>query len=30
MTSCDWDEAIKTVPELAARRPKHDYDCYVV
>ena len=29
MTSCDWDEAIKTVPELAARRPKHDYDCYV-
>ena len=30
MTSCDWDEAIKTVPELAARRPKHDCDCYVV
>ena len=30
MTSCDWDEAIKTVPELAALRPKHDYDCYVV
>ena len=30
MTSCDWDEAIKTVPELAARRPKHDYDCYVI
>ena len=29
MTACDWDEAIKTVPELAARRPKHDYDCYV-
>ena len=30
MTSCDWDEAIKTVPELAARRPKKDYDCYVI
>ncbi len=29
MTSCDWDEAIKTVPELASRRPKKDYDCYV-
>ena len=30
MTPCDWDEVIKTVPELASRRPKHDYDCYVV
>ena len=30
MTSCDWDEVIKILPELAARRPKHDYDCYVV
>ena len=29
MTSCDWDEAIKIVPELAARRPKEHYDCYV-
>ena len=29
MTSCDWDEAIKTVPELALRRPQHDHDCYV-
>ena len=29
MTPCDWDEAIKTVPELAARRPKKAYDCYV-
>ena len=29
MTSGDWDEAIKTVPELASRRPKEHYDCYV-
>ena len=30
MTACDWNEAIKTVPEPAARRPKHDCGCYVV
>ena len=29
MTPCDWDEVIKTVPELASRRPQHDHDCYV-
>ena len=29
MTSCDWDEAIKIVPELTARRPEKAYDCYV-
>ncbi|MBQ6597300.1 MAG: hypothetical protein IJH79_07090 [Lentisphaeria bacterium] len=28
MTQPDWDEAIKTVPELAPRRSKHD--CYVI
>ena len=30
MTPCDWDEVIKIVPELASRRPKKDYDCYVI
>jgi len=30
MTSVDWGGAIKIVPELAARRPKRDYDCYVI
>ena len=30
MTPCDWDEVIKTVPELASRRPNKDYNCYVI
>ena len=29
MSGPDWDEVLKIVPELASRRPKNDYDCYV-
>ena len=29
MSSGDWDEVLKIVPELASRRPKNDYDCIV-
>ena len=29
MSSADWDEVLKIVPELASRRPKGNYDCYV-
>ena len=29
MTSADWDEVLKIVPELAPRRPNEHYDCYV-
>ena len=29
MTQGDWDEVLEIVPELASRRPKNDYDCYV-
>ena len=29
MSHADWDEVLKIVPELAARRPKEDHDCYV-
>jgi len=29
MTSANWDEVIEIVPELAARRPKKKYDCFV-
>ena len=29
MSSADWDEVLKIVPELASRRPKNDYVCIV-
>ena len=29
MSSADWDEVLKIVPELKNRRPKNNYDCYV-
>ena len=29
MSFADWDEVLKIVPELASRRPKNYYDCYV-
>ena len=29
MSSADWDEVLKIVPELASRRPKKDYVCIV-
>ena len=29
MSIADWDEVLKIVPELASRRPKNYYDCYV-
>ena len=29
MTQGDWYEVVKTVPELASRRPKYDYTCIV-
>ena len=29
MSQGDWDEVLKIVPELASRRPKNNYDCYV-
>ena len=29
MSQGDWDEVLKIVPELASRRPKGNYDCYV-
>ena len=29
MSSGDWDEVLKIVPELASRRPKNDYVCIV-
>ena len=29
MSSADWDEVLKIIPELASRRPKNNYDCYV-
>ena len=29
MSSADWDEVVKIVPELASRRPKKDYVCIV-
>ena len=29
MSGPDWDEVLKIVPELASRRPKNNYDCYV-
>jgi hypothetical protein len=29
MSSADWDELLKIVPELASRRPKNDYVCIV-
>ena len=29
MSAPDWDEVLKIVPELASRRPKNNYDCYV-
>ena len=29
MSSADWDEVLKIIPELASRRPKKDYVCIV-
>ena len=29
MSSADWDEVLKIVPELASRRPKNNYVCIV-
>ncbi len=29
MSSADWDEVLKIIPELASRRPKNDYICIV-
>ena len=29
MSSADWDEVLKIIPELASRRPKNDYVCIV-
>ena len=29
MSSADWDEVLKIIPELASHRPKNDYVCIV-